>query len=179
MARKKDAQNIPPMKKRRRCCFAQSESQKAAELNGQFTDMFYKSQHSQTPLLDRSIHIMEDIVVTKEGVTKLLKCLNPFKALGPDELHPKVLKELATELNPIFAHLFQQSVDLWDPKGVDTCQHVTWSRWDTDNLLAIIVRFPWLVYLANYSNTLHVYSNIMTHLDEHKLLSYKQDAIRR
>ena len=54
---------------------------------------------------------MEDIVVTKEGVTKLLKGLNPSKALGPDELHPRVLKELVTELGPIFAHLFQQSID--------------------------------------------------------------------
>ena len=54
---------------------------------------------------------MHDIVVTKEGVTKLLKGLNPSKALGPDELHPRVLKELAIELGPVFAHLFQQSID--------------------------------------------------------------------
>ena len=54
---------------------------------------------------------MKDIVVTKEGVTKLLKGLNPSKVLGPDELHPRVLKELVTELGPIFAHLFQQSID--------------------------------------------------------------------
>ena len=54
---------------------------------------------------------MHDIVVTKEGVTKLLKGLNPSKALGPDELHPRVLKELAMELGPVFAHLFQQSID--------------------------------------------------------------------
>ena len=33
------------------------------------------------------------------------------KALGPDELHPRVLKELAIELGPVFPHLFQQSVD--------------------------------------------------------------------
>ena len=73
--------------------------------------MFTKSEHSQVPLLDRSAPFMEDIVVTKEGLTKLLKGLNPSKALGPDELHPRVLKELATELGPVFAHLFQQSID--------------------------------------------------------------------
>ena len=39
------------------------------------------------------------------------KDLNPSKALGPDELHPRVLKELAVELGPVFAHLFQQSLD--------------------------------------------------------------------
>ena len=54
---------------------------------------------------------MNDIVVSKEGGTKLLKVLNPSKALGPDGLHPKVLKELVTGLGPVFAHLFQQSFD--------------------------------------------------------------------
>ena len=68
----------------------------------QFTDVFTKSEYSQVPLVDRSAPFMEDIVVTKEGVTKLLKGLNPSKALGPDELHPRVLKELATELDPHF-----------------------------------------------------------------------------
>ena len=92
---------------------AQSDFEKASEFNGQFTDVFTKSEHSQVPLLDRSAPFMEDIVVTntKEGVTKLLKGLNPSKALGPVELHPRVLKELATELGPVFAHLFQQSID--------------------------------------------------------------------
>ena len=41
----------------------------------------------------------------------MLKGLNPSKALGPDELHPRVLKELATELGQVFAHLFRQSID--------------------------------------------------------------------
>ena len=61
--------------------------------------------------LDKSAPFMEDIVVTKEGVTKLLKGLNSTKALGPGELNPRVLKELATELGPVFVHLFQQSID--------------------------------------------------------------------
>ena len=38
---------------------------------------------------------MDDIVVSNEGVTSLLKDLSPSKALGSDELHPRVLKELA------------------------------------------------------------------------------------
>ena len=94
------------MKKRNGSGAAQSESEKAVEFNGQFTGMFTKSEYSQVPLLDRSAPFMEDIVVTKAGVTKFLKGLNPSKALGNDELHPEVLKELATELGPLFAHLF-------------------------------------------------------------------------
>ena len=88
---------------------AHSEFKKASGVNGQFTDVLIKTEHSQVPLLDRSVQFMEDIVVNKEGVTKLLKALNPLKALGPNGLHPKVLKELATELGPEFAHLLQQS----------------------------------------------------------------------
>ena len=54
---------------------------------------------------------MNDIAVSKDGVIKLLKGLNPSKALRPDELHPRVLKELATELGLVFVNLFQQSID--------------------------------------------------------------------
>ena len=54
---------------------------------------------------------MEDIAVTREGVSKLQKGLNPSKAIGYDDLRPRVLKELATELGTVFAHLFQQSID--------------------------------------------------------------------
>ena len=93
-------------------------------------------------VLDRSAPSMEDIVVTKEGVTKLLKGLNPSKALGPDELHPRVLKELATELGPIFAHLFQQSTLVISLRGGHLQTLVPFSRRVKDNLLAIIVPFP-------------------------------------
>ena len=31
--------------------------------------------------------------------------------MGPDELHPRILKELAAELDPDFVHLFHQSLD--------------------------------------------------------------------
>ena len=111
-SQKKDAQGIPPLKRRNGCDVAQSESDKAAEFNGQFTDVFTKSEYSQVTLLDRSAPFMEDIVVAKEGVTKLLKDLNPSKALGPDELHPRVLKELATELGPILRIYFSSQLTL-------------------------------------------------------------------
>ena len=73
--------------------------------------MFNKNEHSQVLLLDRSAPFMDNMCVSKEGVAKLLKGLNPSITVGPDELHPRVLKELATELGPVFAHLFQQSTD--------------------------------------------------------------------
>ena len=86
---------------------AKSDLEKADEFNGQFKDVFSENEHTQVPLLDRSTPFMGDIVVSKDGVIKRLKGLNPSKVLGPDELHPRVIKELATELGSVFAHLFQ------------------------------------------------------------------------
>ena len=54
---------------------------------------------------------MSNISITPQGVAKLLKGINPNKAMGPDEIHPKILKELATELSEILCHFFQQSLD--------------------------------------------------------------------
>ena len=103
---KKDTQGIPPLERRNDNGVAESELEQADEFTGQFTDVFSKNEHSQVPLPNRLAPFMNDIVVSAVGVTKLLKGLKPSKALGPDELHHRVLKELASELGPVFAHLF-------------------------------------------------------------------------
>ena len=104
-------QGILPLKRRGGTGITASEIEQAEEFNGQFTDVFNQSDHSEVAFRSRSAHFMDDIVVSNEVVTKLLKGQNPSKALGPEELHPRVLKELATEFGPVFAHLFQQSLD--------------------------------------------------------------------
>ena len=107
-----ELRSIPPLKRKNGKGVAQSDLEKAEEFSGQFTDVFNKNEQTQVLLLDRSAPFMNDLVVSKDGVIKLLKGLNSSKALGPDEeLHPRVLKELAIELGPVFAHLFQQSID--------------------------------------------------------------------
>ena len=130
------------MKKRNGGGVAQSEPEKAAEFNGQFTDVFTKSEYSQVPLLDRSARFMEDIVVTKEGVTKLLKGLNPSKALVPDALHPRVLKELATELDPFLRIYSSSQLTLVRSRRNGHLQTlVPCSRRVIDHVLAIIAPF--------------------------------------
>ena len=97
----------------------------------------------QVPLLDRSAPFMKDIVISKDVVIKLLKGLKPFKALGPNELHPRVLKELATELGPVFAHLFHQSMDTGESQKNRLLQiSAPFPRRVTGHLRAIIARFP-------------------------------------
>ena len=71
--------------------------------------MVNENEHSQVPLVDRSAPVMNNMRVSKEGIAKPLKGLNPSKTVGSDELHPRVLEELATKLGSVLAHLFQQS----------------------------------------------------------------------
>ena len=176
---KKKCPRYSPFEKEARKWACPIRFEKASEFNGQFTDVFTKTEHSHVPLLDRSVPFMENIVVTKEGVTKLLKGLNPSKALDPDELHPRVLKELVTELGTVFALLFQQSID----KGEIPME---WSLANTCSMFKKGVRS----LACNYRpvsltcvpcNLLEhiVCSNIMAHLDEHRLLSDTQHAFRK
>ena len=110
---------------------------------------------------------------------KLLKGLNPSKALGPGELHPRVLKELASELGPMFAHLFQPSIDTGEiPK-----------EWSLANICPLYKKGDRSLacnYLPVSLNCVPckllehiVCSNIMAHLDEYKLLSVGQNAFRK
>ena len=87
-SQKKYNQGILPLKRRGGTGITASEIEQAEEFNGQFTDVFNTSDHSEVPFLSRSAPFMDNIVVSNEGVTKLLKGLNPSKALGLDELHP-------------------------------------------------------------------------------------------
>ena len=178
---KKDPQGIPPLKRRNGNGVAESELEQADEFNGQFTDMFNKNEHSQVPLPNRSAPFMNDIVVLAVGVTKLLKGLNPSKALGPDELHPRVLKELASKLGPVFAHLFQQSIDMGMgeiPKEWCLANICPLFK-KGDRSLACNYRPVSLTCVPCKLLEHIVCSNIMAHLDEHKLLSDRQHAFRK
>ena len=73
---KKDTQGIPPLKRRNGNGVIESELQQADECNGHFTDVFNLNEHSKVPLPNRSAPLMNVIVVSAVGVTKLLKGLN-------------------------------------------------------------------------------------------------------
>ena len=178
-SKKKDTQGIPPLKRKNGKGVAQSDLEKAEEFNGQFTDVFSKNEHTQVPLLDRSAPFMNDIAVSKDGVIKLLKGLNPSKALGPDELHPRVLKELATELGPVFAHLFQQSVDTGEIPKEWSLANICPLFKKSDRSLACSYRPVSLTCVPCKLLERIVCSNIMAHLDEYKLLSDRQHAFRK
>ena len=138
-----------------------------------------KNEHTQVPLLDRSAPFMNDIAISKDGVVKLLKGFNPSKALGPDEFHPRVLKELATELGPVFAHLFQQSIDTGEIPKEWSIANICPLFKKSDRLLACNYRLVSLTCIPCKLLEHIVCSTIMAHLDEYKRLPDRQHAFRK
>ena len=86
VARRHPGYSTPEKEEWKGCCSV--GPRKGRGIQGQFTDVFNKNEHTQVPLLDRSAPFINDIVISKGGVIiiKLLKGLNPSKTLGPDEL---------------------------------------------------------------------------------------------
>ena len=113
-------------------------------------------------------------MVSTEKVIQLLKGLNPSNALGPDELYPRVLKELANELDPVFAHLLQQSFDTGEiPKDWLLANFCPLFK-KVDRALACNYRPVSLTCVPCKLLEHIVCSNIMAHLDEYQLLSDRQ-----
>ena len=70
-------------------------------LNQQFSSVFTREDIQTMPVLPISPYpdIM-NITVNIQGVAKLLSDLNPNKACGPDNISPRLLKEIANEIAP-------------------------------------------------------------------------------
>ena len=97
------------------------------------------------------------------------------------ELHPRVLKEMAMELGPVFAHLFQQSIDTLTgeiPKEWSLANICPLFK-KGDRSLARNYRPVSLTCIPCKLLEHTVCSNIMAHLDEHELLSDRQHAFRK
>ena len=96
-------------------------------------------------------------------------------------LHPRVLKQLATELGPVFAHLFQQSIDTGEIPSEWSLANICPLFKKGDRSLACNYRPVSLTCIPCKLHILEhiVCSNIMANLDEHKLLSDKQHAFRK
>lgn len=82
-------------------------------LNTQFQSVFTIEIPAPQDLLP---HIspfprMPDVLISKSGVLKLLQELKVHKADGPDQVRPRVLKELSHIIAPILLLIYRRSYD--------------------------------------------------------------------
>lgn len=75
------------------------DHEKANILQNQFCSVFTIEPHGELPEFpSRTDNVIEDIVILKEKVHKQILKLDVNKSFGPDEIHPKLLKELADHI---------------------------------------------------------------------------------
>ncbi len=85
---------------------------KADVLSHQYEKIFTKEDTNHMLTMGDSRYIsMPEIVIVVAGVEKLLKFLNPKKAIGPDMLPTRMLKENADLLAPILTKIFHHTLD--------------------------------------------------------------------
>ena len=89
-----------------------SDSGKANVLNKFFCSVFTEERTDDVPqCADRDFDVpLTDIVFQTDKVLKLLKALDPSKSMGPDGIHPRVLKESAEVLAEPLALIFTKSL---------------------------------------------------------------------
>ena len=99
-------------------------TEKADILSGQFQKAFSEKNSTSNEEFQKQckmtgeFNTIKGINITENGVHKLLKNLNPNKAAGPDNITPRVLKELATHIAPILTIIFRCSYQTSEVPGI-------------------------------------------------------------
>ena len=74
-----------------------TDPSEVAELFREFFASVHETAFMNSERLDsRDVHTpMPDLQFTEEDIFRLLRASNPFCSMGPDEIHPRILKESA------------------------------------------------------------------------------------
>jgi hypothetical protein len=181
--KRSDSNTIPPLKTDG--ILHPDSKDKANILNKQFQMTF----STKTEVSDESFkntcnmkgkfETMHDIQITEEGVTKLLKNLNPHKVPGPDNIFPRPSKELATHISPILTIIFRKSYNTGEIPSI-------WKRAFVCPIFKKGKKFEAINYRPVSPTCIacklmeHIITcNIMAHADKHRILHPLQHGFRK
>ena len=111
-SRRKDNTGIQPLKVQGKLLTDDLDNTKA--LANQFDSIFTREDGEMTSkpsMKGDPAPKMPPIIVTEEGVKKLLQNINVAKAIGPDNIPNQALKLAADEIARVLQHIFQHSLD--------------------------------------------------------------------
>ena len=104
---------IAPLLNRKTKKLTVNDQEKAEVLAAQFASVMVKEDDGETPELPNRTLLtppLSSILVTEEMVLEKLKKLDASKSPGPDDIHPRVLKETAPAITPALTKLFNESL---------------------------------------------------------------------
>ena len=122
---------------------------------------------------------MPPIHITVEGVRKLLSTLNPYKATGPDSIHPRVLRELSTQIAPVLCKIYRSSLQSGNVPSDWKSAYVSpiykkGSKQQAENYRPISLTCICSKVLEHI-----LVSNIMKHFEKHNILNIFQHGFRQ
>ena len=155
----------------------ENEKEQADVLADQFASVMVEEPNEEIPkLADRDLKTppLYNINITEEMVIKKLKNLNAAKSPGPDGIHPRVLKEIATSIAPALTILYNNTLK----------HHDVPSDWRTAIITALFkkgdksdpgnYRPVSLTCIACKILESIIYDHIVKHMIENYLFSNKQ-----
>ena len=151
---------------------------KANTLNNQFHSVFTRETDFQIPRPSLRIPSIPPIDITVNGVLKLLKNLKPGKAAGPDNIGPRVLRELCDVIAGPLTRIFRKSLregqvpQDWKHANI-TPIFKKGQKYDPGNYRPIS-----LTCIASKLLEHIIYSSIMTHASDHNILYSLQHGFR-
>ena len=88
------------------------DSEKANILQKQFTSVFTEEPPGEVPTIGlRTEKIIQPLIISPDAVLKKLLSLDTNKSVGPDNIHPMLLRRLANELKEPLTAILQKSLN--------------------------------------------------------------------
>ena len=167
--------------RKRNGMMTENDKETADEFNKGFQSVFVKENAGQLPEMEFNYNgpLLENIDVEVREIEKLLKETNPNKAMGPDNIHPRLLKECHSELAVPVQMIIQESLrtgmvpTLW--KLAKVCPiFKKGDRLDPLNYRPVSLT----CIICKICETI-IRNKIVEHLESNDLLSSKQHGFRQ
>ena len=152
---------------------------KARILLDEFKSVFTVEDKTFIPWLGPSAPTVPPPHIQTAGVLKLLRQLKPHKAAGLDRIPNRVLKELSDELAPLLTALFNQSIKEgslpqdWTQAFI-TPVYKKGNTHDASNYRPVSITSVTCKLLEHI-----ICKHILTHMEEHNLMSCLQHGFRK
>lgn len=151
---------------------------KAEMLNKQFVSVFTNESGQPPSMESEPVADCPPLIITEEGVEKLLRELDPSKASGADNIPAWFLKMASKQLAPIFTNLFQSSINSgvvpedWRRANI-TALFKKGDRSDPGNYRPVSLTSVTCKVLEHI-----VHSHVMKYLESHSILVDTQHGFR-
>ena len=171
-SKKQDNSGVAPLRGNDGLIYSDSNN-KVDIINTQFKSAYTQEESSLPDLGQSSTPLMPDISISFKGVHKLLSELKIHKAVGPDSISPRLLREVADIIAPALTRIYQASLDTGTVP----------TDWRTANIVPIFKKGDKSKasnYRAICSKMLEhiIHSNVMDHLTYYNILSDSQHGFR-